>query len=169
MKTVLVATDRAELALAESALRERSIPFVKRNAVLDDLYAGGEGVGFGPEEIRVGDEDFLRANEAISAAFGPTDPSARPAELEPEADSAAEIQARATAIRYARWSAVWSMLAVWGIGSLLGVYFGARSLRLSRDIPTSQKGLAIFGIALGVLTLLWVAVSSVAHVSASLP
>ncbi len=153
MKTVLVATDRAELALAESALRELSIPFVKRNAVLEDLYAGGEAGGFGPEEIRVADEHFLRAEEAIRDALGPTDPSARPAELEPEAASPAELEARTVAIRYARWSAVWSMLTLWGIGSLLGIYFGIRSLWTSRDVPTSQKGLAIFGIAMGGLTL----------------
>jgi hypothetical protein len=167
MRTVLVATDRAELALAESALRELSIPFVKRNAVLEDLYGGGASVGFGPEEIRVADADFVRANDAIGSALGPADLSARPAELEPEATSPAETEARAAAIRYARWSAVWSMFALWGIGSLLGIYFGTRSLRLSRDIPPSQKGLAIFGVAFGALTLLWVAVSWVSSLSAS--
>jgi hypothetical protein len=158
MVTVLVATDAAEQALAESALREFDIPFVTRNAAIQHLIGAGQIGVFnlvtGPPEIQVSSSNLERATNLIRDALGGTDPSEHPAELEPEPDLHDELALRDRAIRYARYSAVWAVLYLWGVGALLAIYFGIRSFTITRDIPTSQKGLALFGIVLAVLTLL---------------
>lgn len=66
-------------------------------------------------------------------------------------DPDADVQAQA--IRHARYSAVWAVLYLWGFGSLLAIVFGIMALPRSRMLPTSQKGLAIFGLVLGLLGL----------------
>ena len=149
MVTVLVVEEPTEQALAESVLREAGVPFVIRNAGVQHLVGGGQiggvNVATGPPRIQVAASDALRANTLLREAFGPI-------ELEPlEDDSTAEIENRALAVRYARYSAAWAVLALWGVGSLLGVFFGIQALRRSRGALTLTKGLAVFGLCLGLL------------------
>lgn len=152
MVTVLVVEEATEQALAESVLREAGVPFAVRNAGVQHLVGagqiGGRNVATGPPEIQVAPSDALRANTLLREAFGPPEP-------EPlEEESAAEVESRALALRYARYSAVWAVLAVWGFGSLLGVFFGIQALRRSRGALTLTKGLAVFGLCLGLLGLI---------------
>jgi len=150
MVTVLVAKDAAEHAFAESVLREAGVPFVSRNAADQNVAAAGQIGDFnvitGPPEIQVASADALRANTLLSESLGDT-------ELEAEEEPASEKARRALAARYARMSAVWAVLAIWGFGSVLGVYFGLQALRRSRGALTLTKGLAIFGVSLGLLGL----------------
>lgn len=150
MVTVLVANDLAEHAFAESVLREAGVPFVSRNAADQNLAVAGQIGDFnvitGPPEIQVASSDVLRANTLLLEAL--TEP-----ELEPEPEPDAEKKRRELAARYARYSAVWAVFAVWGVGSLLGVIFGIQALRRSRGALTLTKGLAIFGIGLGLFGL----------------
>lgn len=150
MVTVLVAEDAAELAFAESVLREAGVPFVTRNAGHQNVVAAGQIGDFnvitGPPEIQVAAADALRANTVLRESLAGT-------ELEAEPEPAAEAQDRALAARYARMSAVWALLALWGVGSALGVYFGIQALRRSRGALTLNKGLAVFGVSLGLLGL----------------
>jgi hypothetical protein len=152
MVTVLVVEEPTAQALAESVLREAGVPFAVRNAGVQHLVGGGQiggvNVATGPPQIQVAASDALRANTLLSEAFGPAEP-------EPlEEDSLEEIEARAVAVRYARYSAVWAVLALWGVGSLLGVIFGIQALRRSRGALTLTKGLAVFGLCLGLLGLI---------------
>lgn len=156
MVTVLVARDAAEHAFAESVLREAGVPFASRNTADQNVAMAGQigevNVVAGPPEIQVAPSDALRAKTLLHESLGQVEP------LEEE-ESAAEKQDRALATRYARISAVWAVLALWGVGSLLGVYFGIQALRRSRGTLTLTKGLAIFGIALGLLGLAVTAVA----------
>ena len=158
MATVLATGDPAEQAFAESALREAGIAFATQRTAIQHMLGGGQigGVNLvtGPPEIQVAAADAERAREVIRGAREPGDP-AEPAaaELVKEPESAEAVERRARAIRYARYSAVWSVLYVFGIGSILGLYFGIRSFVTSSDIPTSQKGLAAFGIVLAAIAL----------------
>jgi hypothetical protein len=149
MVTVLVVEEPATQVLAESVLREANVPFVVRNAGVQHLVGGGQiggvNVATGPPRIQVASSDALRANTLLREAFGPVEP-------EPlEDDSTAEIEHRALAVRYARYSAVWALLGLWGVGSLLGVFFGIQALRRSRGALTLTKGLAVVGLCLGFL------------------
>jgi len=157
MATVLATSDPAEQGLAESALREAGIPFATQRTAIQHMLGGGQigGVNLvtGPPEIQVAEADAERAREVIRDAREPSEPEELAAELESEPESAEAVERRAKAIRYARYSAVWSVLYVFGIGSILGLYFGIRSFVTSSDIPTSQKGLALFGIALAAIAL----------------
>ena len=157
MVTVLATSDPAEQALVEAALHDADLPFATRNVAIQHLLGAGQigGVNLvtGPLEIQVASSDASRAKDLIREALGDTDPSDRPAELEPETVPIDTSDKRRRAIRYARYSAVWSVLYVFGIGSILGIYFGIRSFTTSRDIPPSQKGLAVFGIVVAVLSL----------------
>ena len=154
---MLATSDPAEHALAEAALHEADIPFATRNAAIQHLLGAGQigGVNLvtGPPEIQVASSDASRARNLIREALGDTDPSDRPAELEPETEPFDTSDKRSRAVRYARYSAVWSVLYLFGIGSILGIYFVIRCFTTSRDIPPSQKGLAIFGMVVAVLSL----------------
>lgn len=152
MVTVLVARDPAEQAFAESVLREGGVAFSVRHAGVQNLVGagqiGGVNVATGPPEIQVASADFLRANTLLREAFGQAEPlEGEPATQDPRA------------VRYARYSAVFAVLAFWGLGSLAGVWFGIQSLRRSRGALGLTKGLAVFGIGLGLLGLAAVGVS----------
>jgi hypothetical protein len=158
MVTVLVVEEPTQQALAESVLREADVPFLVRNAGVQHLIGagqiGGANVMTGPPQIQVASSDALRASTLLREAFGPAEPE----QLE---EDAAEEEVRALAARYARYSAAWAVLAFWGVGSLLGVFFGIQALRRSRGALTLTKGLAVFGLCLGLLgavgltTALW--------------
>jgi hypothetical protein len=148
MVTVLVAEDAAEHAFAESVLREAGVPFVSRNTADQNLAVAGQigevNIIAGPPEIQVEPADAQRAGALLREALGQAEPE--PLEEEESPDDA-------LAARYARMSAVFAVLAIWGIGSLLGVYFGIEALRRSRGALTITKGLAVFGISLGLVGL----------------
>ena len=148
--TVLVAEDPTEQAFVEGVLREAGVQFTVRNAGVQNLVGAGEIGGFNPvtgsPEIQVAPADLLRARALLEDS---RDREALAAEPEP----AEEVERRALALRYARYSAVWAFLALWGVGSILGVWFGIQSLRRSRGALTLTKGLAVFGICLGLLGL----------------
>lgn len=168
MVTLLVVEEPTEQALVEGALREAGVRYALRNEGVQNLVGGGRIGGFnpaaGPIEIQVASSDLLRANTALQEARG-QEGLALAAETEP----AGEVERRALAVRYARYSAVWAFLAVWGVGSLLGIWFGIQSLRRSRGALTLTKGLAVFGIGLGLLGLavLGAAVWQLGHLPAS--
>ena len=149
MVTVLVVEEPTAQALAESVLREAGVPFAVRNDGVQHLVGGGQiggvNVAAGPPRILVSSSDSLRASTLLREAFGPVEPGPL------EDDSEAEIEYRALTVRYARYSAVWAVLAFWGVGSLLGVFFGIKALRRSRGALTLTKGLAVFGLCLGLL------------------
>jgi hypothetical protein len=156
MVTVLVADEPTEQALAESVLREANVPFVVRNAGVQHLVGAGQIGGFnvmtGPPEIQVAPSDVLRATHRLREALGFE-------EREPEADSAAEAADRALVVRYSRYSAAWAVLSIlgllWGVLSLPAVFYGIKALRRSRGALTLTKGLAVFGLALGILSLVY--------------
>ena len=89
-----------------------------------------------------------------ATSSAPPTPRSRWPSVESEPEAAEDVERRARAVRFARYSAVWAILYLFGIGSVLALYFGIRSFRTSSDIPTSQKGLAVFGIAVALLSLL---------------
>lgn len=148
MVTVLVARDPAEQSFAESVLGEAGVAFSVRHAGVQNLVGagqiGGVNVATGPPEIQVASSDFLRANTLLREAFG----QAEPIEAEPAAETRDPL-----IVRYARYSAVFAILAFWGLGSLAGVWFGIQSLRRSRGALGLTKVLALFGIVLGLYGL----------------
>lgn len=154
MVTVLVPRNAAEQAFAESVLREAGVAFSVRHAGVQHLVGagqiGGVNVATGPPELQVASADFLRANTLLREAHGQVEPL--------EGEPAVETR-DPRAVRYARYSAVFAVLAFWGVGSLLGVWFGIQSLRRSRGALGLTKGLAFFGIGLGLLGLVVVGVS----------
>lgn len=166
MVTVLVVEDPTEQALLEGALREAGVRYAVRNEGVQNLVGGGQIGGFNPvtglPEIQVAPADLLRARTLLQEARGQ---EALPIEPEP----AEETERLALALRYARYSAVWAVLAAWGVGSFLGVFFGIKALRRSRGALTLTKGLAVFGIGLGLLGLavLGAAVWQLGHLPAS--
>lgn len=83
-----------------------------------------------------------------------------PAELEPEPElvtlSPHEVEQFA---RYSRYSIVWAVLWLGGVGSLLALHFGARALTLARGQPSLPKGKAIFGVVMGVVGVIgWLSI-----------
>jgi len=152
MVTVLVVEEPTAQALAESVLREAGVPFAVSHEGVQHLVGGGQiggvNVAAGPPRIQVAASDYLRASTLLREAFGPLEPQPL-GDL--EEDTAAEIEYRALTVRYARYSAVWAVLSLWGVGSLLGVFFGIRALRRSRGALTLTRFLAVFGLFLGLL------------------
>jgi len=158
MVTVLAAVDLVELAWAESALREHDIAFVTGNSAVQHLLGagqiGGRNLVTGPPEIQVAEADLERARRVLRDATAEATSPTLPPELAPDTESTEESASRKLAIRYARYSAVWALFYLWGVGSLLGLYFGVKALRTSQSMHTSQKGLAVFGICVASLTVI---------------
>ena len=89
--TVLEAGDPAELALAESLLRESGIPFFKKGDQLQNLFAMGTlGFGFnpvaGPAVLQVA-EEHAEAAEQILADLAATEVEEEVEEPEPLAEA----------------------------------------------------------------------------------
>jgi len=152
MVTVLVADQPAQQAIAESALREAGIAFVTKNDATQHLLGAGQIGGLnlvaGQPTIQVSTRDAHRATQLIHDAISVADPDDTPAASELE-DTDPFSAREVGAIRHARYSAVWAILYLWGIGSLLAVYFGGRALTSYSLLPTRSKVLAIFGVASG--------------------
>lgn len=168
MVTVFVAADPAEQALAESTLRGSGIPFATHNAGVQHLVGAGQVGGFnvatGPPEIQVTATDAERATRLLREALDQTG-----AGFQVETETAEEAAAKVLAVRYARYSAVWAVLMLWGVGSLLGIYFGIQSLRRSRGALTLTKALALFGLTLGLIGAVYFAVSLAPGIGTRIP
>jgi hypothetical protein len=151
--TVFVPDEPTQLALVESVLREHEIPFAARNSEVQNLFGAGEiGAGnfaVGPVEIQVSGADAGRAQALISEATGAA--ASRPAVAVGEGRSPIEEEC----FRYSRYSLVWSVLWFGGVGSLLAVYFGLKALALRRQVPDLSVRRAKFGLALGVIGLIY--------------
>ncbi|HWM92236.1 MAG TPA: hypothetical protein VN493_15835 [Thermoanaerobaculia bacterium] len=152
MVTVFAATDPADQARVEAMLREHGVPFAVRNSGVQHLVGAGQigGVNLvtGPPEIQVAVSDSGRATLLIRNEPGRTETP------DTEAEPAEDAAAMELALRYARYSAVWAVLFLWGLGSLLGTYYGIQSLRRSRGALTLTKALAVFGLTLGICGLI---------------
>lgn len=153
MATVLVAANATQQALAESALREAEIAYVTRNDAIQHMLGagqiGGTNLVTGPPAIQVAASDADAAREVLrELADAPSAAPESPATDHPEEFYSLQEQ---TAIRHARYSAVWSVLYLWGFGSALAVYFGFRAMRSFQPLPAGSKVLAIAGLLLGTL------------------
>ena len=163
--TVFVPADAWQRSLAESALDEAEIVYSSQNAQTQDLLGAGQiggidaadlrgvenNVVVGPVQIRVGAEDAERARRLIAEVISDAGREDLPADLEDDApEDKAAASRSALAYRYANVSIVWSILWIAGLGSLLAVYYGIRSLRLS---PHPSRAKAIFALVLGIVGL----------------
>ncbi len=153
--TVFVPADTWQRSLAESALDEAEIVYSSQNAQTQDLLGAGQIGGYnfvvGPVQIRVGAEDAERARRLIAEVISDAGREDLPADLEDDApEDKAAASRSALAYRYANVSIVWSILWIAGLGSLLAVYYGIRSLRLS---PHPSRAKAIFALVLGIVGL----------------
>src|SRR5262245_28968576 len=170
MTTVIVAEDLVQQALLESVLRESGVPYLIKNAGVQNLLGlgqiGGSNLVTGPVEIQVPRAELDRARGLIVAALeGSTvDDSAfegsaleeEPERPQPTDERHGENPTDEVAARYARYSVVWAVLWFGGIGSLLAIHFGIRALRLVRGAPAVVKTKALFGITFGGMGLvLW--------------
>jgi hypothetical protein len=158
MTTVFVVEDLVQKALLESVLREADVPYLIRNAGVQNLFGVGQIGGFnlatGPEEIQVPSAEFERARELIVAALGDSavEDSILEEELEeskPDEEAHAEAQPDELAARYSHYSVVWAVLWLGGVGSLLAIYFGVLALDLLRGSPVAVKSKPLFGVTYG--------------------
>lgn len=156
LTTILVVENFIQQAFAESALREANVEFVTKNDATQHLLGAGQIGGFnlvaGPPTLQVAEADAPLAAQALREALAEAEP---PADLDSDAYSPAEV----LAIRYSRYSAVWTVLDLGGIGFLLAIYFGLKSFEVSPVAPLRYRVLAVFSIVAG-LTEAWIAVMS---------
>lgn len=156
LTTILVAENAIQQALAESALREANVAFVTKNDPTQHLLGAGQVGGLnlvaGPPTLQVAEADAPRAAQVLREALAEAEPTVG---LDSDDYSAAEV----LAIRYSRYSVVWAVLHFWGIGSLLALYFGVKSFKVSPVAPLRYRVLAVAGIAAG-LAGAWTAVVS---------
>jgi hypothetical protein len=168
MTSVIVVEDLVQQALLESVLRESGVPYVITNAGVQNLLGIGQIGGsnlLAPVEIQVPRAELDRARNLIAAALGEStvdgsaleDPALEEEPEGPQPDEGqAEIQTDEVAARYSRYSVVWAVLWLGGVGSLLAMYFGIRALTLLRSAPATVKTKAIFGVTFGGMGLiLW--------------
>lgn len=150
LTTILVVENAIQQALAESALREANVEFVTKNDPTQHLLGAGQIGGMnlvaGPPTLQVAEADAPLAAQVLREALAEADP---PVGLDSEDYSAAEV----LAIRYSRYSVVWAVLHLWGIGALLALYFGVKSFKVSPVAPLRYRVLAVFGIAAGLFSL----------------
>jgi hypothetical protein len=153
MVAVLVAENATHQALAESALREAGIEFVTKNDPIQHMLGAGQIGGInlvaGPPTIQVSAHDADDARDVLRHLTHGSDVTSDSPPLE-ELDESYSL-AEQKAIRQARYSAVWSVLYLWGIGSVLAFYFGFTALRSQTELPVRSRVLAIAGLSLGTL------------------
>ncbi|MEW6366088.1 MAG: DUF2007 domain-containing protein [Acidobacteriota bacterium] len=158
--TIWVPQDPSECAVVEGLLADAGIQFVTRNAQLQNLIGHGQVGGLNPV---VGPIEILVAAEDASCARELLEPRCDPAWAGPARDvvEAAEDEISRRVRRLSMASLMLSLLWLAGIGSVLGISFGLRALKLSRVNPgeRSPLKLAFPGIVLGVLGLLAMLVS----------
>jgi hypothetical protein len=144
--TVFVPEEPTQLALVESVLRQHGIPYAAHSSEIQNLYGAGEigayNSAIGPVAIQVAAADLERSREILSETLGAAaEHSVAPAS---DAPTAAEAQA----FRYARYSIVWGVVWLGGVGSLLALYFGFKALSLGEASRVSSRR-AKFGLAIG--------------------
>jgi len=152
--TLFVPGDPTELALAESLLRERDIPYSVKNKGVQNLFGAGEIGGYnlavGSEEIQVFAVDLERSKALIAEALGEEAAKSAVEGAAGEAPSPLEEQLA----RYSRNSLLLGVFWFWGVGALLAVYFGVKALSLARQSPGLSTTRAKLGIGLGVAGLI---------------
>lgn len=152
--TLFVPGDPAELALAESLLREHEIPYTVKNAEVQNLFGAGEIGAYNPavgsEEIQVFAVDLERSKALIAEALG--EEAAKSAVQQAAEEGPTPIEEQLA--RYSRYSLVWGVFWFWGVGALLAVYFGVKALSLARQAPGLSTAKAKLGTGLGVAGLL---------------
>jgi hypothetical protein len=171
--TVAEPADPIHRSVIEDALEEAGIPFLVKNAEIQDLFGAGQigGHNFltGPIKIQVeerfadaaievldGLEDLEDAEdlEEEGAWGGQAAAWAEEAEGD-DRDEDATPEEIAQANRWATLSAVSSILWLAGIGSILGVYFGAKALAKDSGSPDFTRRKAWAGIVLGILGIVF--------------
>jgi hypothetical protein len=172
--TVAEPADPIHRSVIENALEEAGIPFLVRNAEVQDLFGagqiGGHNLLTGPIKIQVEERFADAAIEVLDGledledaedldAEGTWGAQAAPyAEEEDEGDDRDEDatpEEIAQANRWATLSAVWAILWLAGIGSILGVYFGAKALAKDSGSPDFTRRKAWAGIVLGILGIVF--------------
>lgn len=144
-----------EQACIESVLRDAGIPYLMRNLGVQNLLGVGEIGGFnqvtGPVEILLRQQDLGRASDLVEAAFeeyteSEVEELREPPEPEkPQAETAAE--------RDSKFSLLFALIGIGGLGSVLGIYLGLRSLDSLENAPPRTKTKARLGIVVGALGL----------------
>lgn len=155
MVTVFLPSDPGEQALIESILDEAEIDHVAENSQTQNLFGVGQIGGYnlvvGPVRIQVAEENAERARRLIEEAVGVSAPEGLPSELAEDPGEDDLVNSRHDpASRYANYSMVWSILSLWGVGSVLAILFGVRALRLTHGSSGRSRTKAIFGLVLGV-------------------
>lgn len=152
--TLFVPGDPTELALAESLLREREIPYSVKNTGVQNLFGAGEIGAYNPavgsEQIQVFAVDLERSKALIAEALGEEAAQSAVQQAAEEGPSPLEEQLA----RYSRYSLVWGFLWVWGVGAVMAIYFGVKALSLARQSPGFSTTRAKLGIGLGVVDLI---------------
>ena len=152
--TLFVPGDPTELALAESLLREREIPYSVKNTEIQNLFGAGEIGGYnlavGSKEIQVFADDLERSRALIAEALGEEAVKSAVQQAAEEGPSPLEEQFA----RYSRNSLVLGVFWFWGVGALLAVYFGVKALSLAQQSPGLSTTKAKLGTGLGVAGLL---------------
>jgi len=160
LETVLVLGSSAEQLHAEALLESAGIPYFSKNSDVQNLLGvgriGGANVVTGAVAIQVPLEFAREARDLLAGTL----------EEQPFADTAqelgqegsrfeAEIHSATDVSRYSKYSIVWSILWLGGIGSLLAIYFGTRALALSRaaSAGAGERARAMLGTIFGLIGL----------------
>lgn len=167
--TVAEPTDPIHQSVIEEALEAAGIPFLVRNAEVQDLFGagqiGGHNLLTGPIRIQVEERFVTLAAEVLDGLEDLEDAEgeiewgghriSRGVDLDDEEEDAREAGATpeeiAQANRWATLSVVWALLWLAGVGSILSLYFGAKALGKDSGSPDFARWKAWTGIVLGLL------------------
>ena len=173
MLTVIVIENPVQQALIEDVLTDADIPYMIKSAGVQNLFGAGQlgGVNLvtGPIEIQVPRSELNRANELIALALEHSEPEdlsvedsafeERQEESDTDIDAGTDSPIEKQAADYSRYSAIWSVLWIGGLGSLIAIYYGIKALILLQGYPRALKTKAIFGIILGIIGLfIWLVI-----------
>ncbi len=158
--TIFRSRDLSEQAFVASVLDEAGIPFLEANTEVQNLIGAGQIGGMnlltGPVEIRVSREHAETAKNLLAGAELPVAGYGGDAETREERDPISKEDGIEEASRFARYSIVWAVLWLGGIGSLFAIYFGLRSLKLIGNQVSALRWKARLGVAMGVMgVIMW--------------
>ncbi len=165
--TVIAIENPVQQAIIEDVLTNADIPYMVKNAGLQDLFGagqlGGTNLITGPVEIQVPQSEYDRAQELINHALENSEPEehpveestsdARQEEILTDDDEGNDVSIEERAAKYSNYSVIWSVLWAFGIGSFIAICFGVKALVLLEGYPRVLKSKAIFGLSLGIIGL----------------
>lgn len=130
--SVLAASSEGQRLLAESILRDAGIEFVLKNYAAQHFIGlgqvGGGNLIIGPVELLVAETDQETARALLSESdLGIRDPLSEAAEASRHPIAVTESEEERY-YRYSRYSMVWGVLWLGGVGSLLALNFGVKAL-----------------------------------------